>query len=923
VAGDITQHVNVEESSILRNEKGFIKLLPDALEAHPDMTKYDPATRRVLDRIDVEGTKTELPSHRQVINATRFHLERKILPIEEAVRIMSGGKYLPKFLDPGAWAQMYSGWPVRAEFQLTDEPFRWTPEGNIIISPIRGYARIMREMRGKIPELRAYEVAAHTTELAEKGKATGVDLADAIKVFSNAKPEVVAAARESVAFRNEILKYWGDGGGISSKAIQLMVDLWPHYAPFRRVLEGKKLGGLGKTLSSKGTRPVSRLGVEQPVKRLVGSEAKIQDPIQSTVDMTRRLIRASDRNRVFRTLVELAEQNPELAPGIIEKISKKQLPRKILEAKQAEIVERTKQLAKENGISYDDATVAELVENLTERELGKGSDQIRFWRDGKAETWRVHPDIARAIESLDPQKVHWLVQLLSVPTRTARAGIVYNPLFPPLAAFKDAFEATLRTKYGFTPWNSIQGFGDALSGTGLAKILGVTPTEYQRAFKASGGAFSTVSGIVGQTTGAAVRAVLPGRAPILTHILHPIELLKKMSEPWEEAARIGEFRQALGKGKSVFEAGLAAKTITVDFNMSGASMQGLNMITAFLNPAIQSFGADMRAAASNPRRVLVVGSGIALGTAMLWAANRDDEEITQLRKTPYGKLWWWFRVNGDIYKLPKPYFWGQVFASGAEAALDKMEVDDPNAARDWIKAVEEQIKFTVTPNLMQYGLAVAGNKDPLTGADIVPERMEDIDPMFQIRPNTNLAARKAGEWFQVMNLSPIQIDYFIKTNLGTLGNELNKAATIAFQNDARVPEPLAAELPFINRVIGQYPSLNVEPLIRFRERAKELEVVNNTVMYLAQEQPELLEKYVANRKLDVALSTVYAGARQSMNEMYAAMAAIDKVPVEQMTKEDRRARKDALVRSLIKIADMVNQRATAAEIQAQGILTSP
>lgn len=953
-AGDITQHVNVEESSILRNEKGFIKLLPDPLEAHPDLSKYDPATARVLERVNVDKAKTDLPSWRQFVNASRFHLERKILPIEEATRIMAGGQYLPKFLDPGAWAQMYSGHPVRAEFMLTDAPFRWTPEGNIIISPVRGYARILRDIRGKIPEYRAYEVAAHTIELAEKGKATGVELADAIKVFSNAKPEIVAAARESVAFRNEVLKYWGDAGGVSGKAIQLMIDMYQHYTPFLRILEGKKIGGLGRTLSSKGTKQIGRLSVQQPVKRLFGSEALIQDPVVSTVDLTRRLIRAGDRNMIFRRLIELAEQNPELASGIIEKVPKREISRKALEAKQEQIIADTKKLAQKEKVAYDDETVAELVENLTARELGRGSDQIRFWRDGKAENWRVHPDIARAIEALDPQKVNMFVQLLSIPTRTARGGIVYNPLFSLMAAFKDAFEATIRSRYGFMPWNSIQGFGDALSGTGLARILGVTPTEYQRAFKAAGGAFSTVSGIIGQSTAIAVRAVLPGRAPVLTKLTHPVELLKKMSEPWEEAARIGEFRLALGKGKSVFEAALAAKTITVDFNMSGASMQGLNMITAFLNPAIQSFSADIRSLGpgesphvrlpsgelkkltpielkelkpgtkvfsvkeslvNRPRRVLALGMGIALGTAFLWAANRDDEEINQLRKTPYGKLWWWFRVNGEIYKLPKPYFWGQVFASGAEAALDMMEGDNPNAARDWIDAVRRQVAFTLTPNLAQYGLAVAGNKDPLTGASIVPERQEDIDPMFQIRPNTSLAARKAGEWFDILNLSPIQVDFFIKTNFGTLGNDLNKAATMAFQNDARVPESTAAEFPFLNRIIGQYPSLNVEPLIRFRDRAADLDVVNNTVMYLAREQPELLEKYAKDRKLDIALAGVYAGARQSMNEIYAGMAAFDKLPAEQMTKEDRRARKDALVRALIKIADLVNQRADVAEQQ--------
>jgi hypothetical protein len=400
-------------------------------------------------------------------------------------------------------------------------------------------------------------------------------------------------------------------------------------------------------------------------------------------------------------------------------------------------------------------------------------------------------------------------------------------------------------------------------------------------------------------------------------VQHPIETLKRMSEPFEEAARIGEFRLAMKNGSSAFDAGLAAKNITVDFNMSGAGMQSLSMITAFLNPAIQSLSADGKALYKNPNRVLAVGMGLAGATAMLWYANKDDQELNDLRRTPYGRLWVWFRgpktdVNPDgIYKIPKPYFWGQVFMTGMEQTLDKMYAHDPEALQDWFSSMAQQAEFTVLPNALNYARSRWSNQDPLTGAQIVPEVMQGIEPAFQVKPSTTFIAEKVGKatrnLWRPLQVSPMQMDYGIGALFGALGQNINKSVNIALNTDARTPEPVGSEVPFIGRLFGSYPSMNVGPVNRMYDRAKDYELVNNTVLYLSKHEPQLLEEYATRHLNQIALANLYSGARQSINQLRSAIEALDRVP--DITPGQYRGLREQYLNAIIEIARQTNEAA--------------
>lgn len=902
--------------SIVKNERGSIQATPDPLERDPSFAGDPESIKRTHDRLELRKPVVGTGSLAQWWKRARFMFERFTLPAEEFDKIMAqGGHVLAEHQKVAPWAQALSGWVIRAEEALTDRWHQWNHEtGELIPTNVRGYKKILQNLRGKLKYLRTFEVSAHTIDLAKTGKVTGIELADAIRNVEWIKanhPEVVAAAAESVAFRNEGLKYWANSGGMSTKVLTLLIDLYKNFVPLHRVLEGKDVPDVARTIIAEGRKLRTVSGVSKsPIHKLIGGMQKILDPIQITVDMTRRLIRAADKNMVARRLVEAAKARPDLATGLIERVPTKEAFRleKALNAQESTVMQLLKKQMESKGIKADDASVKDLVRALTQRELGRGNDVLHVWIDGKREAWRIHPQLAQMFEAMGPGHVGVWTKLAAVPARVFRGGIVNNPAFWAFNYFKDSLEATMRSEYGFMPWDSVIGLAHSLSGTHFAQMLGIKPTELFRQFKSGGGGFSPLSGVLATTTEAATRAVLPGRSP-LAPVMHPIEVLKRLSEPFEEAARLGEFRLARKAGRSVFDASLAAKNVSVDFNMHGANMQAASMMIAFLNPAIQSLSADMRAIRRNPGRIAVIGSGLAVASVLNWYANRDDKELNDLRKTKYGALFTWWRLpDGTIAKTPKPYMFGQLFMTGAERALDTMLDKDPDAVREFGKSLSSAMLFNVLPNWVNYGLGVAMNKDIMTGTPIVPAELQDLEPQFQVKANTNLASRKLGEWFAPY-VSPIQIDYFVQSIFGAIGRDVNKSFTIALKTDQRMPDPVDSELPWVGRFFGHYPSQNVEPIYTFYNRALDYETINKTVLYLGKHEPEKLPEYMQHHVSELALASVYAEARAKMAEVRAAIKSFDDLPSEFMSTEDRRQRKDQLLRAMIEIARLSNKMA--------------
>jgi hypothetical protein len=647
-------------------------------------------------------------------------------------------------------------------------------------------------------------------------------------------------------------------------------------------------------------RPSRGVGPGKVLFTRKGSQLRVLDPIQSGVENIRRIIRESDLNRVGLALLDLAESHPDELRGVIDVLDKKGKHVVKVSAKDVKAMKELKKVLNAQGNPVGDEEVKNLVMMMNRERLQKGSDRLIVYRDGERHTLRVRSDLADAIQSLSPENAHWLVKMIALPTQTLKKGIVLQPLFPPLAGLKDLLEATMRTKYGLAPWHWFKGFADSMADTDFGKMLGFTPSQYLKEFRASGGAFAALSGVEVRDVRSTMRYLLDLNAK--SPILHPIELLKRYAKPFEEAARIAEFRLARQAGKSVTEAAIAARNITIDFNQAGQSMQALNMMTPFLNPAIQAIATDARALRSNPGKILMIGSALALGSWMLNAANQNDQELKDLRRTPFGRLFWWFRLpNGEIGKLPKPYFWGQVFATSAEVAYDQMEGEDPGAIKDWGEAMVQSLWGVGGPALAQMYIGIRSNRHPFLDQPIESEELGGLEPPYRVLPSTSAVAAATGELF---NVSPVKVDFVISTAFGSLGRDVLTATSLVRRAKMQAPEPVSADLPVIGRLFGRFPSGNVEPVRTFYDVAKRVETVANTVNFLGEQRPTELRAYVEKNYHDVALATYYAGVRANMSEVREAIKTFTIADLDPATK---RQYIEGLKKALIQLARQANE----------------
>lgn len=142
--------------------------------------------------------------------------------------------------------------------------------------------------------LSTYLTALRAKEAAEKGKKTGIRYDDAkltIEKFSKDK-RLEEARIVYQTFQNTLLEQAKKAGLYSQKDIDLMKENWLNYATFYRVMDDNNKG--------------SSL-MKNPIKKFVGSERDIINPLESTVIMLGRIYPAMQRNITMKSFVELGE----------------------------------------------------------------------------------------------------------------------------------------------------------------------------------------------------------------------------------------------------------------------------------------------------------------------------------------------------------------------------------------------------------------------------------------------------------------------------------------------------------------------------------------------------------------------------------------------------------------------------------------
>lgn len=266
---------------------------------------------------------------------------------------------------------------------------------------------------------------------------------------------------------------------------------------------------------------------------------------------------------------------------------------------------------------------------------------------------------------------------------------------------------------------------------------------------------------------------------------------RKLWRAYEEAGDLTEnvnraalYQQLRAEGKSHLEASFEARDL-MDFGLSGAwaGVRALNQILPFFNARLQGLYKLGRGYNDDPKRMGYVIGALAMVSLALGMAYKDDEDWKK-RSDSDRNNYWWFKVGGTAYRIPKPFEIGAAATAIEHFAALFYDSENTNIDRFTMQMgelVNGQLAMNPIPQVFRPLIDVYSNKDAFTGRPIESQAMQRLRPEDRYTHNTSELARllsKSGVLVDpvslvagtgVKQLSPVQIDSLIKGYFAGVG----------------------------------------------------------------------------------------------------------------------------------------------------------
>ena len=652
------------------------------------------------------------------------------------------------------------------------------------------------------------------------------------------------ALKEIVEYSNHLSNYLVDAGVIDKARAKEFQKVNESYIPFYRVFEddtGAKSAGQGMT-------------VYNPIKKILGSDRALVDPIESIIKNTYVYIELAERNRVLKAAVELSETH-----GLEELVVPKAPTMKPIEVTSGEIAKLSDSFGLDPTIVEQSLTVFRPIKEAL------APDEIAVYREGKRKVYTVPPELAEALKGMDKSSASVLMKVLAGPVKTLKAGTVILPEFMIKNFTRDQVSAAIFSENGYIP---VLDFA-----RGMKEVVG--GGEAYEAWLKGGGFGSAFTSIDRSYINEHVMNLDPVKdvmGKVRNLIKTPKQLAQVTGELIENATRLGEMKKALAKNGTsaagIMESSYGTREVTLDFQRIGVAMQGINQAWAFSNPHVQGLDRIRRSFQENPTGFLIrTAAAVTVPSIMFWMLNHGDErekEVPRWQKDLHWGFWtndwkpttakiagmagpafskqdengkYWLN-EGVRYRIPKPQVLGQLFGSVAERLLDLWVAKDPKALKGLEQTIFDSVSPPITPNIAIPFVEQYSNKSLFTDSPIVPGQLEGTLPEVQYTEYTTQLSRTLGKMIQaVPNLgdkgigdlkfsSPMVIENYIRAWSGGLGMYALRSADAGLRAAGILPDPpkamgSLADDPFVKAFVVRFPAASAQSIVDFQEKNRE------------------------------------------------------------------------------------------------------
>jgi hypothetical protein len=757
-------------------------------------------------------------------------------------------------------------------------------------------------------EFGAYAISKRALEKSKQGYETGIDIKAAENTVRKLDIKYKETFKQLGEYQNNLLKYLKDSGIINEKTFNVMLEANKDYVPFFRVLED-----LGKD----GTISKS---VANPLKAFKGSEKVIVDPIESIYKNTLHFVTLVERNRSLVEFVKMVEQTKAIDPTAFKDVSKSK-PK----------MTRTKITLEElenvvPDISKIDKTALENFEVFRRNQQQLGKTEVAVFRDGKREVWDLGSDLSRSWKYSTDVSQRLVSSIISLPSRTLRAGATLAPEFFLRNAMRDTMSATVFSRNGFVlGLDTARGMLTQI----YAKIGKEKESKIYQDWIKSGGPQSSYVAFDRNYFSKNIAKELTSR-PVYNLVSKGLEPLRIMTEFFENATRLGEYiksynnsiKNGLTHKQAVERGGFESKNISLDFQRMGAKMAAVNSVVAFFNARVQGY-LKLYETFKNPetrsKALYTVGASITLPSILLWIANNEDERYKELPQ--WQKDLFWIVITGEgkdtiVWRIPKPFELGYVFGTLPERLLDFVKTKDPTAVKKFIEtlAFDNATSLMPIPDIAKPLVEAWSNKSLFTKKPIVPRSLEGVLPEYQYTEYTSETSKILGKLIRQISgeysgiSSPVRIESTINNWTGTLGRTftsvLDKALIASgIVDDPIKPEETLSDIPIIRAFVVRNPSASSEYITTFYDKYEKVNKIFNTIdklqksgnfdeankliVNLPVEASILKSSYKIIQDNDQRIRSIYNSKlftpnekRQLIDEMYRQMIDISKYSLE-------------------------------------------
>ena len=282
----------------------------------------------------------------------------------------------------------------------------------------------------------------------------------------------------------------------------------------------------------------------------------------------------------------------------------------------------------------------------------------------------------------------------------------------------------------------------------------------------------------------------------------------------------------------------------MDFSMHGkwAAIRGITQVVPFMNARLQGLYKLGRASKDDIRRLgTVLGAVSLFSLGLRFAAKGDDDDWKdwQARTEADRNNYWWFKVGGHAFRIPKPFEIGAV-GTIAERGYEIM-TDDEMTPKRFGKVMSQivlsQLAMNPTPQLFKPMMDIYANRDAFTGMNIETPGMEKLRKEDRFDERTSEVARflgslglpdptqlVMGRWD---TLSPKQVDYLARGYFSWLAT----ATTVALDFGIR---------PMLDR--GERPAMRLKDAFIVGNFAEELPANGSRYVQRMYDQAQEIEE---------------------------------------------------------------------------------